>query len=53
MESGFFEVEDTRMSNAPGYTESRLMPDPRDFNMSKCPGGGGRVGWSLLELTDA
>ena len=31
------EVEITRMSNAPGYTEGRLISDPRDSNVSKCP----------------
>ena len=34
MNPGFFEVEITRMSNAPGYT-GRLMPDPGDSNVSK------------------
>ena len=28
MEPGFFEVENTSMSNAPGYTVGRVLPIP-------------------------
>ena len=35
MESGFFEVEIMRMSNALRSTETRVTPNPRDSRMSK------------------
>ena len=55
MEPRFFEVENTRMSNAPGYTEDRLMADSRIrawANARLIPRGEGSE-WALLELTDA
>ena len=56
-EPEFFEVKNRRMLNAPGKTEGRLMPNPRDLNMSKCltnawgEGGRGRGDGHFWELT--
>ena len=51
IEPGFFEVENTGILYAPGYTEGRLMFNSRDSNMSKWSTNA--WGWTQLELINA